>query len=45
MPQGYGHGVGMSQWGAQGMALGGAKAEQILSYYYRGIELTNVGGD
>ena len=42
--KGYGHGVGMSQWGAQGMALGGAKAEQILSYYYRGIELVNVGG-
>lgn len=43
--KGFGHGVGMSQWGAQGMALGGAKAEQILTYYYRGIELTNVGGD
>ncbi len=43
--RGFGHGVGMSQWGAQGMALGGATAEQILTYYYRGIELTNVGGD
>jgi stage II sporulation protein D len=42
--RGFGHGVGMSQWGAQGMALGGAKAEQILTHYYRGIELTNVGG-
>jgi len=42
--KGFGHGVGMSQWGAQGMALGGAKAEQILTHYYRGIELTNVGG-
>lgn len=43
--RGFGHGVGMSQWGAQGMALAGATAERILTYYYRGIELTNVGGD
>lgn len=43
--RGFGHGVGMSQWGAQGMALGGASAEEILIHYYRGIALTNVGGD
>ena len=43
--RGFGHGVGMSQWGAQGMALGGASAEQILTHYYRGIALTKVGGD
>lgn len=43
--KGFGHGVGMSQWGAQGMALAGASAEQILTHYYRGIALTNVGGD
>ena len=43
--RGFGHGVGMSQWGAQGMALAGASAERILTHYYRGIELTNVGGD
>ena len=42
--KGFGHGVGMSQWGAQGMALGGANYEQILKHYYTGIELTNVGG-
>ena len=41
---GYGHGIGMSQWGAQGMALGGANYEQILKHYYTGIQLTNVGG-
>jgi stage II sporulation protein D len=36
---GYGHGVGMSQWGAQGMALEGYNAEQIVQYFYTGIEL------
>jgi stage II sporulation protein D len=41
---GYGHGVGMSQWGAQGMALAGKSAEEILKYYYRGIEITSLGG-
>lgn len=42
--KGFGHSVGMSQWGAQGMALGGASAEQILKHYYTGIALTTVGG-
>ena len=42
--KGFGHSVGMSQWGAQGMALKGADYEQILKHYYRGIALTNVGG-
>ena len=42
--RGFGHGVGMSQWGAQGMALAGASYEQILAHYYRGIALTQVGG-
>jgi len=42
--RGFGHGVGMSQWGAQGMALKGANYEQILKHYYRGIALTNIGG-
>jgi len=42
--KGFGHSVGMSQWGAQGMALGGADYEQILKHYYTGIALTNVGG-
>lgn len=31
---GYGHGVGMSQWGANGMAEEGKSAEQIVTYYY-----------
>ena len=42
--KGYGHGVGMSQWGAQGMALGGRSAEEILKHYYLGIEITTLGG-
>ena len=42
--RGFGHSVGMSQWGAQGMALAGASYEQILKHYYTGIALTNVGG-
>ena len=31
---GYGHGVGMSQYGAQGMALAGYKYDEILKHYY-----------
>lgn len=34
---GYGHGVGMSQWGANGMAQEGYTATQILKHYYTGI--------
>ena len=36
---GYGHGVGMSQYGANVMAGNGAKYEAILSHYFPGIEL------
>lgn len=36
---GYGHGVGMSQWGANGMAKEGRKAEEIVKHYYTGIEI------
>lgn len=39
LTKGYGHGVGMSQWGAQGMAEQGKSAEEIVKHYYRGIEL------
>jgi stage II sporulation protein D len=31
---GYGHGVGMSQWGAQGMAVRGYSYREILEFYY-----------
>ena len=36
---GYGHGVGMSQWGARGMAENGFTYEQILHHYFTDIEL------
>lgn len=38
---GNGHGVGMSQYGAQGMALEGADYKTILNHYYTNIEITN----
>lgn len=36
---GHGHGVGMSQWGAQAMALGGADYREILKAFYPGTRL------
>ncbi len=36
---GWGHGVGMSQWGAKGMADSGSTYQQILNFYYTNIEL------
>jgi len=40
--RGWGHGVGMCQVGAYGMALDGATYDQILKRYYKGIELKKV---
>lgn len=37
--QGYGHGVGMSQWGANGMAKEGKTYEEILKHYYSGVDI------
>lgn len=37
--RGYGHGVGMSQVGANSMAASGAGYEEILSHYYPGVEI------
>ena len=39
--KGSGHGVGMSQYGAQAMALDGASYKDILNHYYTGIEIVN----
>lgn len=39
---GYGHGVGMSQYGAQGMALEGSKYQDILEHYYQNIEVIQL---
>lgn len=36
---GYGHGVGMSQYGANGMAKNGSNYKQILEHYYTGIKV------
>jgi len=36
---GSGHGVGMSQWGARYMATKGAKAEEILKHFYKGVKI------
>jgi len=40
--RGFGHGVGLCQWGAQGKALKGWSAEQILAFYYPGATLYRV---
>lgn len=39
--RGYGHGVGMSQWGAIGYAYNGWSYDQILTHYYTGTELVS----
>ena len=40
--RGYGHRVGMSQYGADAMAVGGSTYEEILAHYYRGTELQKL---
>ena len=42
--RGYGHRVGMSQYGADAMAVNGSTFEEILFYYYQGVELTEYSG-
>ena len=39
---GFGHGVGMSQWGANAMAKDGKTYKDILSHYYQGVEVTKI---
>lgn len=46
--QGFGHGAGMCQWGARGMALDGKNAEEILGLYYPGtvrVKLIPAAGE
>jgi len=43
--RGFGHGIGMSQYGAQGRAMKGGKAAGILSYYYPGTKLSTGSGE
>ncbi|WP_083443662.1 stage II sporulation protein D [Ornithinibacillus contaminans] len=40
--KGNGHGVGMSQYGANGMAQEGKNYEEIVKYYYQGIDISNL---
>ena len=43
--KGYGHGVGMSQIGARGLALAGDTATAIMNYYYPGSEVLPLTDD
>ncbi len=40
--RGYGHGVGMSQWGAKGKAEQGANAEDIIHSYFQGVGIFKI---
>ena len=39
---GYGHGVGMSQYGANAMAAGGKQWEEIVTHYFTGVAIENL---
>lgn len=43
--KGYGHGVGLSQYGANAMAFAGYTYDQILAHYYSGVTLKNITKD
>ena len=43
--KGYGHRVGMSQYGAEAMAVAGGTYDQILSHYYHGIIISDYQPD
>ncbi|WP_010677173.1 stage II sporulation protein D [Bacillus timonensis] len=40
--KGYGHGVGMSQYGADGMAKAGKSYKEIVEHYYQGVEVSST---
>ena len=40
--KGWGHGVGMSQYGANGMAKAGYSYKQILLHYYTGVTISKI---
>ena len=40
--KGYGHGVGMSQYGAEAMAKRGYKYDEILKHYYTGVSIKKI---
>lgn len=39
---GYGHGVGMSQWGANAMAKNGSDYKEIIKHYFQGSDVINI---
>lgn len=40
--KGWGHGVGMSQWGAEGMAKEGKTYRDIINHYYQGVQISSI---
>jgi stage II sporulation protein D len=40
--RGYGHGIGLSQWGARALAMQGYSYQQILAHYYQGTLLSQI---
>ena len=42
MSTGFGHGVGMSQYGADAMAKNGANYVDIIKHYYSGVEIRRI---
>ena len=40
--KGYGHGVGMSQTGADSMAKQGKNAEEIIHHFYKEVEIKEI---
>lgn len=40
--RGYGHGIGMSQYGANGMAKEGKDYKEIIKYYYKDVEISTL---
>lgn len=43
--EGYGHGVGMSQWGANGMAKHQATYDEIVTHYFKGVKIEPIFGE
>ena len=39
---GFGHGVGMCQWGARALAEEGRSPEDIINYFYRDIKIVTL---
>ncbi|MCL2154142.1 MAG: SpoIID/LytB domain-containing protein [Leptospirales bacterium] len=43
--KGWGHGIGMCQWGAKGRGENGFKYEDILKHYYKGVNFTKINNN